>query len=109
MYDLSVCKILSNEGERVDLRGQAKEVIINKGGIAKFADFVAAEIRAVDVVNLCNVGFLYRVRHGYYELAKKARFLRNNFLQHSFQKESFALNLLFFIIAIAILSLANGL
>ena len=52
-------------------RGLAKEVILSKGGIAKSADFVAAGIRAVDVVNLCNVGFLERVRHGYYELAEK--------------------------------------
>ena len=56
----------------MDIREQVKEVIINKGGIAKSADFVAAEIRAVDVVNLCNAGFLNRVRHGYYELAEKS-------------------------------------
>ena len=55
----------------MDIREQVKEVIINKGGIAKSADFVAAGIRAADVVNLCNAGFLNRVRHGYYELAEK--------------------------------------
>ncbi len=54
------------------IREQVKEVIINKGGIAKSADFVAARIRAVDIVNLCNAGFLNRVRHGYYELAEKS-------------------------------------
>ena len=47
----------------------SKQVIIEKGGIAKTSDFVAAGIRAVDVVNLCNAGFLNRVRHGYYQLA----------------------------------------
>lgn len=56
----------------MDIREQVKEVIINKGGIAKSADFVAAGIRAVDVVNLCNAGILSRVRHGYYELAEKS-------------------------------------
>lgn len=56
----------------MDIREQVKEVIINKGGIAKSADFVAAGIRAADVVNLCNAGFLNRVRHGYYELAEKS-------------------------------------
>ena len=56
----------------MDIREQVKEVIINKGGIAKSADFVAAVIRAVDVVNLCNSGILCRVRHGYYELAEKS-------------------------------------
>lgn len=55
----------------MDIQEQAKEVILSKGGIAKSADFVAEGIRAVDVVNLCNVGFLERVRHGYYELAEK--------------------------------------
>lgn len=56
----------------MNTREQVKEVIINKGGIAKSADFVAAGISAVDVVNLCNAGFLIRVRHGYYELAGKS-------------------------------------
>jgi len=56
----------------VDIREQAKKVIISKGGIAKSTDFVVAGIRAVDVVNLCNAGFLDRVRHGYYELAEKS-------------------------------------
>lgn len=59
-------------GEWVDIRELAKEVIVNKGGIAKSADFVAAGIRAADVVNMCNVGYLDRVRHGYYEIAEKS-------------------------------------
>ncbi|MBE6587045.1 MAG: abortive phage infection protein [Ruminococcaceae bacterium] len=54
----------------MDIRELAKEVITNKGGIAKSADFVAAGIRAVDVVNMCNTGYLDRVRHGYYKLAE---------------------------------------
>ena len=44
-------------------------MITRKGGIAKSADFVAAGMRSADVVNLCNSGFLARVRHGYYRLA----------------------------------------
>lgn len=47
----------------------SKQVIIEKGGIAKTSDFVAAGIPAVDVVNLCNTGYLERIRHGYYQLA----------------------------------------
>lgn len=47
----------------------AKEVIASKGGIAKSADFVAAGIYAVDVVNMCNAGYLDRICHGYYRLA----------------------------------------
>ena len=55
----------------MDIRVAAKAVIESKGGIAKSADFVAAGIRAVDVVNLCNAGYLDRVRHGYYQMAEQ--------------------------------------
>lgn len=54
----------------MDIRELAKEVITNKGGVAKSADFVAAGIRAVDVVNMCNAGYLDRVRHGYYRMVE---------------------------------------
>ena len=56
-------------GEYVDKKTLLKQVIIEKGGIAKTSDFVAAGIPAVDVVNLCNTGYLERIRHGYYQLA----------------------------------------
>ena len=56
-------------GEYVDIKTVAKQVLIEKGGVAKSADFVAAGMRAVDVVNMCNVGYLDRIRHGYYQLA----------------------------------------
>lgn len=55
----------------MNLQERAKEVIMNKGGIAKSADFVAAGMRAADVVNMCNTGYLDRVRHGYYQLAEQ--------------------------------------
>ena len=58
-------------GDCVDLRAAARNVIESKGGIAKSADFVAAGIRAVDVVSLCNAGYLDRVRHGYYQMAEQ--------------------------------------
>lgn len=57
-------------GEYVDIKAVAKQVLVEKGGVAKSADFVAAGIRAGDVVNLCNAGYLDRVRHGYYQLAE---------------------------------------
>ena len=53
----------------MDKKTLSKQVIIEKGGIAKTSDFVAAGIPAVDVVNLCNTGSLERIRHGYYQLA----------------------------------------
>ena len=56
-------------GEYVDKKIISKQVIIEKGGIAKTSDFVAAGIPAVDIVNLCNTGYLERIRHGYYQLA----------------------------------------
>ena len=59
-------------GDCVDLRAAARDVIKSKGGIAKSADFVAAGIRAVDVVSLCNAGYLDRVRHGYYQMAEQS-------------------------------------
>ena len=62
-FKLKVC-------ERVNIKELVKKVIINKGGIAKSADFVAVGIRAVDIVNMCNAGYLERVRHGYYQLAE---------------------------------------
>lgn len=57
-------------GRYMDSRTIAKQVIIEKGGIAKSADFVQAGIRAADVVNMCNAGYLDRIRHGYYQLAE---------------------------------------
>lgn len=71
----------------MNLQERAKKVVVDNNGIAKSADFVAAGIRAVDVVNLCNAGFLNRVRHGYYQLAEKVFLQKNNCLQHSSQKE----------------------
>ena len=66
-----MCVILKMEvGEYVDIRTLAKQVIIEKGGVAKSADFVAAGMRAVDVVNMCHAGYLDRIRHGYYQLAE---------------------------------------
>ena len=56
-------------GEYVDKKTLLKQVIREKGGIAKTSDFVAAGIPAVDIVNLCNTGYLERIRHGYYQLA----------------------------------------
>ncbi len=54
----------------MDIRTLAEKVIIEKKGIAKSADFVAAGMRSADVVNMCNAGYLERIRHGYYQLAE---------------------------------------
>ena len=52
-------------GENVDIKTVTKQVLIEKGGVAKSADFVAAGIRAVDVVNLCNAGSKSRHKNGH--------------------------------------------
>ena len=59
-------------GETVGIREQVPAVLDENGGIAKSADFVSSGIRAMELVNLCNTGYLTRVRHGYYELAKNS-------------------------------------
>lgn len=46
-----------------------KKIIMGNGGLAKTADFKNAGMTNYDVANLCNNGFLIRVRHGFYQLA----------------------------------------
>ena len=83
----------------MDKKTLSKQVIIEKGGIAKTSDFVAAGIPAVDIVNLCNTGFLERIRHGYYQLADG---------NTSSEEQLIVWNRLFFIMAIVTLHLGNG-
>ena len=64
----------------MNLQERAKVVVVDNNVIAKSAYFVATGIRAVDVVNLCNVGFLNRVRHGYYQLAEQSVSLEEQLL-----------------------------
>lgn len=66
---LSVYEFNKKAGEYMDIKMIAKQVVIEKGGIAKSADLVHAGIRSTDVVNMCNAGYLDRIRHGYYQLA----------------------------------------
>ena len=42
----------------MDIRELASNIISERGGIAKSADFVAAGIPAGDIVRLCNEGYL---------------------------------------------------
>ena len=92
----------------MDIRELAKEVIIDKGGIAKSADFVAAGMRAVDVVNMCNAGYLDRVRHGYYQLAGQDTSSEEQLLATLIPQGSYVLNPLFSITDIVTLHLASG-
>ena len=71
----------------MNLKERAKEVVVDNNGIAKSADFVAAGIRAVDVVNLCNAAFLIVYDTDTISLPNKVFLQKNNCLQHSSQKE----------------------
>lgn len=53
----------------MDIRELVSNIIIERGGVAKSADFVAEGISNGDIVRLCNEGYLERVRHGYYSIA----------------------------------------
>ena len=46
-------------------RETVKNIIKNKDGIAKTADFVTEGLTNYDVANLCKEGYLERVKHGY--------------------------------------------
>ena len=48
-----------------------RDIILNQGGIAKTADFVAAGLRNYDVSHLCDIGYIERLKHGYYRLADR--------------------------------------
>lgn len=71
----------------MDNRELAKVIIVSRGGVAKSADFVAAGIRAVDVVNMCNCP----VTSNEYATAitaspGKVLFLRSSFSQRLFRR-----------------------
>lgn len=47
-----------------------KTTIENSKGIAKTAQLISAGLSKSDISNLCNSGYIVRVRHGYYSLAE---------------------------------------
>ena len=55
----------------VKIQEVVKKVVKKHGGVVKSSDLVENGISAVDIVNLCNANYLYRVRHGYYQLAEQ--------------------------------------
>ena len=64
----------------MDIHELASNIIKERGGVAKSADFVASGIPACDIVRLCNEGYLERVRHGYYSLADSHETSEEQFL-----------------------------
>lgn len=53
----------------MDKAERVKKILAEKDGIAKTADFVAEKFSNYDVVNLCEAGYIERIRHGYYKSA----------------------------------------
>lgn len=94
----------------MDKKKTAEKIISNAGGIAKTSEFVSAGLSNFDVANLCNDGYIERIRHGYYQLAEKKDIKkRNKYLPRFFQKVLFVLSLHFFIMDTVILHQDNGL
>lgn len=52
----------------MDKKTHAQKVILNRGGIAKTADFVLEGIKNYEVAALCKEGVIERIRRGFYQL-----------------------------------------
>lgn len=59
----------------------AQKVIINNGGIAKTADFVAEGIKNYEVAALCKAGYIDRIRRGFYQLPHGNQITEEQLLQ----------------------------
>ncbi|WP_408634640.1 type IV toxin-antitoxin system AbiEi family antitoxin domain-containing protein [Petralouisia muris] len=75
--------------------------------MAKVSEFASAGLSNFDVANLCNVGYIERIRHGYYQLVKKEDIKEEQIFAHFFQKALFALSLRCFIMDTVILHQDN--
>lgn len=58
-----------------------ERVIVNNGGIAKTADFAAADIKNYEVAALCKEGFIERIRRGFYQLPYSSQITEEQVLQ----------------------------
>lgn len=59
----------------------AQKVIINNGGIAKTADFVAEGIKNYEVAALCKDGYIDRIRRGFYQLPNSNQITEEQLIQ----------------------------
>lgn len=57
-------------GETMNKKTIAQNTIEKAKGIAKTAELISAGLSKSDISNLCNNGYIERVRHGYYSLAE---------------------------------------
>lgn len=54
----------------MDKKKIVQDIISKAGGISKTSDFILAGLTNCDVANLCNDGYIERIRHGYYQLSE---------------------------------------
>lgn len=59
----------------------AKNIIEKYKGIAKTAELIDAGLSKSDISNLCNNGYIVRVRHGYYSLAEANEAMEEQLIQ----------------------------
>lgn len=59
-------------GVCLNKRELARKVILNKGGIAKTADFVLEGIKNYEVATFCKEGVIERIHRGFYQLPQNA-------------------------------------
>ncbi len=59
----------------------AKNIIEKTKGIAKTAELIAAGLSKYDISNICNNGYIVRVRHGYYSLAEANEAVEEQLIQ----------------------------
>ena len=64
--------MVSENGGFMNKKEIAKNVIIQAGGISKTAELNNAGIANYEIVKLCEQGIIERVRHGYYQVARKS-------------------------------------
>lgn len=57
-------------GDSLNKIETAQKIIKRQGGIAKTADFLLSGMTNYDVAELCNKGYIERIRHGFYQLPK---------------------------------------
>lgn len=58
-----------------------QKVIINNGGIAKTADFVAEGIKNYEVAAFCKEGYIERIRRGFYQLPHGSQISEEQLIQ----------------------------
>lgn len=95
--------MVSENGGFMNKKEIAKNVIIQAGGISKTAELNNAGIANYEIVKLCEQGIIERVRHGYYQVARKSDVTDEQMIATFSQRESSVWNQHCFIMVITII------